>query len=200
MFSRRGLVPIMAFLLLSEACGPVDPQAEEESSDAIGMTQQAVSCPASLKRYPVKGPHNNGYDATWKTWKCRPDATSVSNSDYIAGSHLGNDIFAARGTPLVAAMDGTIEIGFTDPTGGKVVYIKDSCGWWYYYAHLNSVSSALRVGSRVTAGTYLGELGNTGSASTTQPHLHFSIYPDGAYSRGINPYPLLSAVEATSCL
>jgi hypothetical protein len=60
------------------------------------------------------------------------------------------------------------------------------------------VSSELYVGKWVAAGTYLGTLGNTGSAAGTAPHLHFSIYPDGSYNSGIDPYNLLRGVESTT--
>jgi hypothetical protein len=70
---------------------------------------------------------------------------------------------------------------------------------WYYYAHLDTVSSALAINQWVPAGTYLGTLGQTGNASGTAPHLHFSISPDGNYNAGIDPYSLLKAAEGTAC-
>jgi murein DD-endopeptidase MepM/ murein hydrolase activator NlpD len=157
---------------------------------SFGVTT-AVSCNAVFQRYPVAGRHNHGYDANWSAWGC---STANSNSDW----HYGNDIFGARGTPIVAAQEGVISYSFSDATGGKVVYVVDNCGWWHYYAHLDSVDPALWIGKRVTAGTRLGTLGNTGSASGTQPHLHYSVYP-GNYYAGIDPFVPLYNVENSSC-
>lgn len=165
----------------------------EVSAEGAGSMPDAT-CNPVFSRYPVAGPHNNGYDANWSVWRC--DRVN-SNSDY-SGAHLGNDIFGARGTPIVAAQAGTISWSFTDPTGGNVVYVVDDCGWWHYYAHLDSVDPGLWIGQRVMAGARLGTLGNTGSAASTQPHLHYSTYP-GTYSQGIDPFPYLYGVENSSC-
>jgi len=171
------------------------------SSTAHGRNDpspSSSSCGPTLERYPVNGAHNNGYDTNALTYSCTPNASSPSNSDF-GPAHLGNDIFAARGTPVVAATSGTVRLGFSDPTGGNVVYIEDSCGWWYYYAHLDTVEvGADQIDKPIAAGTRIGTVGNTGSASVTSTHLHFSIYP-GTYSSGIDPYPYLSAVEASAC-
>jgi hypothetical protein len=153
-----------------------------------------ASCGPVFERYPVAGPHNNGYDANWWQWTC---GTANSGSDF-SGAHLGNDIFGAKGTPIVAAQGGTLSWSFSDPTGGKVVYIVDSCGWWHYYAHLDTLDPALTLGATVMAGARLGTLGNTGSASSTQPHLHYSTYP-GNYNNGIDPFPYLYARENSAC-
>lgn len=170
---------------------------ETPKVSAEGGTQEPfenVSCNPIFQRYPVAGPHNNGYDTNWWQWLC---STANSNTDY-SGWHLGNDIFGARGTPIVAAQSGTISYSFSDSTGGNVVYIVDDCGWWHYYAHLDSVDPGLSLGQYVMAGTRLGTLGNTGSASNTQPHLHYSTYP-GTYSQGIDPHPYLYNTQNGSC-
>jgi hypothetical protein len=150
-----------------------------------------TSCNPVFTRYPVAGPHNHGYDSYWWNWTC---GTANSNSDW----HYGNDIFGARGTPIVAAQAGTISYSFWDSTGGHVVYIVDDCGWWHYYAHLDSVDPGLWIGKYVMVGTRLGTLGNSGNASGTEPHLHYSTYP-GDFWSGIDPYPYLAAVESTAC-
>jgi hypothetical protein len=200
------MTPIVRFALLFASglaalsgvagCGGEMLSPPEETP--LGSSSAAVTCNPSLRRYPVAGPHNNGYDANWSVFACTPGGSCVSNSDFVAGSHLGNDIFAARGTPVVAPVDGTISYSFTDSTGGNVVYVVDGCGWWYYHAHLDSVAGGLYIGQRVAAGTQIGVVGNTGSAASTSPHLHFSMYP-GTYSQGIDPFPYLSAVESTAC-
>ncbi len=165
----------------------------------LGVVQGAVSCSASMKKYPVKGKHNGGWDPKALTYACHPHPSGAKdNSDFIGGDHYGNDIFAKKGTPLVACVDGTIVSVKTTSIGGKNVTIKDACGWYYYYAHLNTFASGLKVGKKVKAGDPLGTVGNTGNASGTSPHLHFSVYP-GTYTKGIDPFPLLQSVDKTAC-
>jgi peptidoglycan LD-endopeptidase LytH len=73
--------------------------------------------------------------------------------------------------------------------GGLTVTIKRG-DVHFYLAHLDSVASNLRTGQRITAGTQVGTLGDTGGARGTAPHLHFSIYK-GSYRQGVDPFPYL---------
>ncbi len=101
-------------------------------------------------------------------------------------SHHGVDIFAPRGTPVVAATDGFISSTRVGGLGGKTVWVRSSqMGGNLYYAHLDQ--QLVQEGARVTAGDTLGLVGNTGNARTTAPHLHFGIYRNGP----IDPYPFV---------
>jgi hypothetical protein len=191
----------LAALALAGCTGPThdDPHGPPaDSEEEIASTVQPVTCAASVARYPVAGVHNNGWDQQWYNFACVSNGTTtIFNSDFIAGQHIGNDIFAPRGTPVQAAVDGWVPNNFWNSVGGNVVYVQDNCGWTHYYAHLDSVSI---TGNRwVSAGTILGTVGNTGSAANTAPHLHYSIYPDGVYANGIDPAPLTQPVEGTAC-
>lgn len=127
---------------------------------------------------------------------------SIHNSDYgggdaahkSRGGHLGIDIFAPKGTPLVSCVNGEIySIGRNSGVGGNTVNILGDDGKNYYYAHLNSINNELEKGERITKGKFLGTVGNTGNARGTHPHLHFSIYK-GSYRRGsIDPWTYLNA-------
>ena len=105
-----------------------------------------------------------------------------------ARSHEGIDIFAPRGTPVVAVADGVItNVGNTN-IGGRVVWQYDNDrDVTYYYAHLTE--QHVRVGQRIAAGTIVGTVGNTGNARTTPPHLHFAVYKPGRVA--INPVPFI---------
>ncbi|MCZ6917055.1 MAG: M23 family metallopeptidase [Gemmatimonadetes bacterium] len=105
--------------------------------------------------------------------------------------HHGVDIFAPRGTPVLAASSGQVRSTRTGGLGGRVVWLKDEFGQSQYYAHLDS--QAVRRGQRVNQGDTLGFVGNTGNARTTSPHLHFGIYSRGPY----DPYPSLKQLPAT---
>ena len=102
--------------------------------------------------------------------------------------HEGVDIFAPRGTQVVAVAGGTITAVRTTPRGGRVVWQRDDeRDVTYYYAHLQDQS--VREGQRVSAGDPVGTVGNTGNAQSTPPHLHFAVYRPGQIP--LDPVPFL---------
>jgi uncharacterized protein (TIGR03382 family) len=172
---------------------------QHEARD-LSRVQGAVTCNPFLEVYPVAGPHNGGYDSNALVYTCHPHpGSSPDGSDFLKGDHYGNDIFAAKGTPVVAPRSGKIvKVGKID-VGGNRVTIEDNCGWQYYHAHLDVIEPGLFVGMQIKAGAKIGTVGNTGNAQFTSPHLHFSIYPDGNYNAGVDPFPYLKAVDHTAC-
>jgi murein DD-endopeptidase MepM/ murein hydrolase activator NlpD len=111
--------------------------------------------------------------------------------------HEAVDIMAPRGTPVVAAVDGTIEKLFTSKPGGLTIYEFDrDRNYCYYYAHLDRYAEDLKEGQLVHRNDRLGYVGSTGDASAEAPHLHFAILVLGPEKRWwvgspINPYPFL---------
>ena len=99
--------------------------------------------------------------------------------------HRGIDIFAKKGTPVVAISDGVITLKDNTPIGGKTLWLKSSShGVTAYYAHLDQ--HLVKEGQRVRKGQVIGTVGKTGNARTTPPHLHFGI----ASGKGwVNPLP-----------
>lgn len=94
-------------------------------------------------------------------------------------SHEGVDIFAPKGTPVLAPTDGYVNRVGTNKLGGKVVWMRDGTrGHSYYFAHLDE--QLVQSGVSVKQGDTLGLVGNTGNARTTPPHLHFGIYQRGS--------------------
>ena len=92
-----------------------------------------------------------------------------------AREHHGIDIFAPRGTPVLAAASGIVRSTSPNTLGGNVVWLLDTeREQSLYYAHLDR--HAVSAGQRVNLGDTLGFVGNTGNARTTSPHLHFGIY------------------------
>ena len=89
--------------------------------------------------------------------------------------HQGIDIFAPRGTPVLAAADGVIAPSDSNRLGGIVVWQwLPQRAMSLYYAHLDR--RAVSAGAFVRAGEVVGYVGNTGNARATAPHLHFGIY------------------------
>ena len=107
-----------------------------------------------------------------------------------ARKHHGVDIFAEKGTPVTAVIDGYVRTG-TGARGGEHVWLSGSMIGFgsarYYYAHLDSF--AVESGDKVKKGDILGYVGNTGNAITTPPHLHFGIYSGGP----VDPAPFLKS-------
>ncbi len=131
--------------------------------------------------FPVSGVDNKAIQSFWA------DVRDGGNR-----SHEGVDIFADKGTPVIAVTDG--RVGFTGERGlgGKQVWLRDGLfGKSIYYAHLDSIN--VKSGITVKRGDTLGFVGNTGNAKTTKPHLHFGIYK--STTGPVNPLPYIKITE-----
>jgi murein DD-endopeptidase MepM/ murein hydrolase activator NlpD len=106
--------------------------------------------------------------------------------------HEGQDVFARRGTPLVAARTAVvIEKGSDAGRGNYVAIYAEGQDETYVYLHMLHPTS-LRRGDRVSAGARVGEMGCTGSCDGT--HLHFEIRRGrGTEARPIDPLPQLKS-------
>lgn len=111
------------------------------------------------------------------------------------GAHQGNDVMAARGVPVRAVAPGAIKRMTRAETGlgGIWIWLKDTRGNEYYYAHLTTISDGLEADSPVTLGQVIGTVGNTGDARYGATHLHFEIHPGGGAA--VSPYTDLLAVD-----
>jgi murein DD-endopeptidase MepM/ murein hydrolase activator NlpD len=116
--------------------------------------------------------------------------------------HEAIDILEPRGTPVHAAVSGTVHKLFLSKPGGNTIYQFDEVGQYcYYYAHLDRYVKGLREGMRVERGEVIGFVGSTGNADPGTPHLHFAIFelsPEKLWWKGkaVNPYPgLIAAVK-----
>jgi murein DD-endopeptidase MepM/ murein hydrolase activator NlpD len=99
------------------------------------------------------------------------------------------DIFAKKGCAFVSPIAGVVdEVNTVDKWSGKTnlgadrgglsVSIIGDDGLRYYGSHLSKIESKIIPGYKVATGEKLGEIGSTGSARGTKPHLHFGIsYP-----------------------
>lgn len=89
--------------------------------------------------------------------------------------HEGLDLIVARGTPVLAAADGTVTAASRNKSSGSTIRIAHEGGYETVYAHLESM--AVRVGQRVSAGERIGTVGMSGQAFA--PHLHYEVRRDG---------------------
>ncbi len=104
------------------------------------------------------------------------------------GAHKGVDFMAARNTPNVAVVAGSVTFK-AGGTSGNGAYLNGDDGNLYYYFHLESYEGGPR---RVAQGEVIGYVGNTGDARYTATHTHFEIHP--GRGAAVNPYPSVRAV------
>lgn len=135
--------------------------------------------------FPVYGPSSFG------------DTYGAFRGDVAGNWHHGDDIFAALGAPLLACADGVVfSVGWND-VGGNRLWLRDSQGNEFYYAHLSAFSPFAKNGHRVKAGEVIGFVGNTGDAQGTPTHLHFEVHPFSllfmGYDGAVDPTVYLKA-------
>jgi murein DD-endopeptidase MepM/ murein hydrolase activator NlpD len=99
------------------------------------------------------------------------------------------DIFGKKGCAFVSPVAGVVdEVNTVDKWSGKTnlgadrgglsISIIGDDGLRYYGSHLSKIEVNIVPGYKVATGEKLGEIGSTGSARGTKPHLHFGIsYP-----------------------
>ena len=99
------------------------------------------------------------------------------------------DIDAKKGCAFVAPIAGVVdEVNTVDKWSGKTnkgadrgglsISIIGDDGNRYYGSHLSKIEANIVPGYKVATGEKLGEIGTSGSAKGTKPHLHFGIsYP-----------------------
>ena len=99
------------------------------------------------------------------------------------------DIKAELGCAFVAPIGGVIQdvsrkdlwsgkTNLGQHRGGRSISLIGDDGVRYYGSHLSKVMKEIVPGLRVEVGQKLGEIGTSGSAKGTKPHLHFGIsYP-----------------------
>lgn len=131
----------------------------------------AHSCPG--------GPVGSGF--IWPT----AGPHTISGNDYSPG-HLGIDITATEGTPVLAAASGVVVLaqGGWNYGYGNFVEIDHGNGYATVYAHLSQIN--VSVCQSIYASQVLGLAGSTGNS--TGAHLHFEIRRGGA---NLNPWELV---------
>jgi murein DD-endopeptidase MepM/ murein hydrolase activator NlpD len=125
------------------------------------------------------------------------DTFGAFRGDVAGKWHHGEDLVAPAGTPVLAVADGTLfSVGWND-IGGWRLWLRDTAGNEFYYAHLSAYSPLAVAGKRVKAGDVLGFVGNSGDADGGVTHLHFEIHPVDlvhlGYDGAVAPYPFLVA-------
>jgi murein DD-endopeptidase MepM/ murein hydrolase activator NlpD len=163
------------------------PQTGEVDDVTMAALQAAadavkVTLPGAIQVFPVAG--KCGFVDSWMAPRSG------------GRRHEGVDIISPRGTPVVAAVDGTItRQGFDSPgsLGGNTLRLTAAgpTGTYYFMGHFESFAEGIKVGAEVKAGDVIAYVGSTGNTSV--PHLHFEVHPNGGPA--VNPYPVVKAVS-----
>ncbi|MDQ1439680.1 MAG: hypothetical protein QOK43_3309 [Acidimicrobiaceae bacterium] len=139
-------------------------------SHSVLRIGQSLAVPGGGWTCPVAGPHSFG-----DSWRQPREG---------GRQHMGTDVFAARGTPVVAPVAGTLTYR-NGAIGGLAFYLDGVDGVTYYGAHMTTQTAPT---GPIKAGAPIGTVGNTGNAAGGATHLHFEIHPKGV---AVNPYPTL---------
>jgi len=101
---------------------------------------------------------------------------------HIWRMHSGVDWAAPRGTPIVAAGNGTVEYAGRKGGNGNYIRIRHANGYKTTYSHMSRIARAVRKGAKIRQGQVIGAVGSTGLSSG--PHLHFGVLVN---NRNIDP-------------
>ena len=144
----------------------------------------------------------------YKAFGACPVPGSVFSDDFGAPRyggdyhlHAGNDMFAAYGAKMYAAISGSASKS-PNGLGGLAVTVTGSAGY-VYNAHLSAYADPFP--SYVSAGQLIGYVGDSGDAQGTSPHDHFEWHPNSPsdwptwtspykvsqVGSAIDPYPFL---------
>lgn len=122
------------------------------------------------------------------------DTFGAARSD--GRTHVGIDIPAPRGTPVLSLVDGWVVALPEGGAGGLGVRIVDrSATFLLYYAHLDAYAPDLWPGRAVRRRELIGYVGDSGNAQGA-PHLHFEVGrfrgAGGSGLDALNPYHFLT--------
>jgi murein DD-endopeptidase MepM/ murein hydrolase activator NlpD len=98
--------------------------------------------------------------------------------------HSGLDIFAMRGTPVIAPGNGRVCFVGTNGGLGQMITLRHNNQYQTVYGHLSGYN--VKVNQVVKRGDCIGFVGRTGNS--TGYHLHYEIHKQG---KVVDPFPYL---------
>ena len=102
--------------------------------------------------------------------------------------HAGTDFAAPHGTPIYATADGVVIHAGWQSGYGNLVKIQHEFGIETRYAHMSKIR--VKKGQRVSRGSRIGDMGNTGRSTGT--HLHYEVRVGG---NAVNPMTYIKAAN-----
>ena len=143
--------------------------------------RRSAAPPAGEHAFPVAGAYDLGGEG------------ALVDARRRGHRHMGHDLAAALGTPVVAPYAGTVDwVRFQRGGAGHYVVLDASDGYDYVFMHLKRGSIPVAEGQLVAAGEQIGEVGNSGRSFGA--HLHFEVWTGDWYEKGgepVDPLPFL---------
>lgn len=102
--------------------------------------------------------------------------------------HEGIDLAGASGSAIFSTADGEVIFAGRQSGYGNIIKIRHELGVETRYAHLSKIR--VKVGQKVSRGTQIGDMGNTGRSTGT--HLHYEVRIDG---RSVDPMSFIKAAQ-----
>ena len=110
-------------------------------------------------------------------------------------THDGIDIAAAEGTPVKAALGGTVESVSEDALMGKTIVLSHENGYKTIYSNLAKELSVAQ-GDKVSKDQEIGKVGKTAISEFDQEaHIHFGLVSG---ERKLNPMEFMSGIKVKS--
>ncbi|AIT59988.1 M23 family metallopeptidase [Corynebacterium doosanense] len=147
----------------AEAAAAAQATAVEAVGQAQGLTTAGITGANVVK--PAEGVFTSGFGMRW------------------GSMHSGMDIAGPIGTPILAAMGGTVIDSGPAQGYGNWIRIQHDDGSIAVYGHMSTLD--VSVGQKVVAGQQIAGMGNEGFS--TGSHLHFQLHPGGGAA--IDPVP-----------
>src|SRR3989344_91593 len=106
-------------------------------------------------------------------------------------THIGEDIMAVKGTPIVSPTAAVVLRTGVGSGQGNYVTTANPGGETFVYMHLDRFGEGIAEGVVLAQGELIGYVGNTGNASGGAAHLHFEVH--NSSGTPTDPYPRLTA-------
>jgi murein DD-endopeptidase MepM/ murein hydrolase activator NlpD len=185
----RGEALLIAQQALAKSPGDGSTRSSDGSADAGGADTSTPTPAANSSGFvfPIQGAHDYG------------TAENRFGAPRGGRSHMGQDVLADCGLPVVAVEGGSVVYSGYQGAAGNYIVIKGvGTTRDYVYMHLKT-PAYFQQDQTVQTGQRIGLVGETGDA--TACHLHFELWtPPGWYNGGeaVDPLPYLKEWDAAS--
>lgn len=154
-------------------------------NDAAGMVENVTGAVRSLQSLDFGSSSGLPFGSMGLGGVVRPASGPITTR--FGGGHMGIDIAAPTGAPILAAADGTVIDAGPASGFGLWIRVRHNDGTVTTYGH-NDVNFVSK-GQRVSAGQRIANVGSRGNS--TGPHLHFEVDLPGWIK--VDPVPWLAA-------
>ncbi len=188
-------IAVIDWMMINQICSWYDME-----ENVAGSVQSELSISREIECFPIafceEGSLTFDFTDTWM----------AERSFGGERSHEGCDIITSddqRGIyPVVSMTDGVVEQAGWLTLGGYRIGIRSDSGVYYYYAHMESYAEGISEGREVSAGEFLGFVGDSGygdegTVGQFVTHLHVGIYVpnENGEDVAVDPYPYLEAAR-----